>query len=267
MKTVHIYRRDDRNVGDFHCAPHRYFDLPAGPVRDIFDDPASLGQADAIIVGGGGLGRSFFAKALTQLARADRPYNLIAWGVGSDTVMDKTGAALPEDRVYDLFSPYFDAFDEVGTRSWNEARQAHRWVPCVSAMHEAFDRFRDRKPTKLIGHYQHKNFRFAPSDQMTSIMANNGNDLEQKLEFLADHEFIVSNTYHGVYWATLLGRKVLCLPFKSGLFSFRHRPAMIPTAIPNEEDLHRAQGYGNSLEDCRGANISYREHLSRTYGI
>src|SRR5690606_21033089 len=95
-----------------------------------------------------------------------------------------------------------------------------------SAMHVLFDKYRDKAPTKTVGYYQHKHSRFgAHGDGL--IMTNNGDDLESKLSFIADHEYIVSNTYHGVYWATLLNRKVLCLPFKSGLFSFKHKPLYV----------------------------------------
>jgi hypothetical protein len=267
LSIAYLYRRDDRNAGDTFCAPHLYFDLPPGAVMDIFETPDEIDDSRVLIVGGGGLGRKFFAKRLKQLARENRPYRLIAWGVGSDTVIRKDGTALPRQDSYDLFSRYFDDFDEIGIRSWSEDAQKYPWVPCVSAMHAAFDKYRDVKPTRLVGHYQHKNFPFARTEEITGLGSNNGNDLDAKLSFLADHEFIVANTYHGVYWATLLGRRVLCLPFKSGLLSFRHKPVYIDGQIPTDDDLHQARAYPDSLEMCRNANIAFRERLGATYGL
>lgn len=261
---AYVHRIDETNVGDLFCAPYLYMDIFPGRTYDILDPQLDVEGERIVVVGGGGLGRKFFAKKLKKLNRPDRPYKLIAWGVGADTVVDKSGAPLDPSGEYDLFSDFFEGFDDVGIRSWSE-HQRYRWVPCASAMHELLDKYREQTPRKLIGYYQHKHSRFDPREGEGDTMTNNGKDIESKLAFIADHEYIVSNTYHGVYWATLLGRKVLCLPFKSGLFSFKHKPAYIKNSAPSDEDLHMAVSYPDSLEECRAANISYRDYLLDKY--
>lgn len=260
---AYVHRIDNTNVGDIFCAPYRYIRVFPGASYDIFDTSWDAQKEKIIIVGGGGLGRRYFSKALKRLSYSDRPYKLVAWGVGADTVINKDGAPLDPSRDYDLYSSFFDNFDEVGTRSWS-LDQRHKWVPCVSAMHELFDKYRDKTPTRTIGYYQHKHSRFKGHGNGL-LMTNNGCDIESKLRFIADHEYIVSNTYHGVYWATLLNRKVLCLPFKSGLFSFKHKPIYISTLIPSEEELQQAVSYPSSLEECREANINYKNSLLEKY--
>lgn len=262
---AHVYRIDEKNVGDFVCPPHLYFPFASQPVYDIRRGDIDVTNEKAVIVGGGGLGRSFFRKSLQNLARSDRNYALIAWGVGSDTVIDKTGKALDPDADYDLYSPYFKGFDEVGIRTSTEPQQ-YRWVPCASCMSPLLDQYRDTKPTKRLGFYQHKHSRLKDTAGLGSVGTNNGNKLEDKLAFLADHEYIVTNTYHGVYWATLLERKVLCLPFKSGLFSYKHKPTYISTDIPQEDEIERAVIHPQSLEECRKANTDYFEYLTSKYG-
>lgn len=261
---AYVHRIDGTNVGDLFCAPYLYMNVFSGPIFDILDSSMDVSGEKVVIVGGGGLGRKFFAKQLNKLKTPARTYKLIAWGVGADTVVDKTGASLDPAGEYDLFSDFFEGFDEVGIRSWS-MDQRYRWVPCVSAMHELFDQYREKKPSRLIGYYQHKHSRFRARGKEGDIITNNGSDIKAKLAFLADHEYIVSNTYHGVYWATLLGRKVLCVPFKSGLFSFKHRPAYIKSPIPSDDDLHLAVNYPDSLEECRAANTSYRDYLLEKY--
>lgn len=261
---AYFHRLDDKNVGDLFCAPYLYFDDFPGPIYDIFDKTAELSHEKLVIVGGGGLGRNFFSKPLRRLAASDRPYKLVAWGVGADAVINKTGAALNPDGDYDLYSNFFEGFDEVGSRSFSTP-QRYRWVPCVSAMHRLLDRYRDKRPTKGIGYYQHKHSRFIPKGQRSDTETNNGGDLESKLAFIADHEYLVSNTYHGVYWATLLNRKVLCLPFKSGLFSFKHKPLYITDLNPTDDQLHDAISYPDSLEECRQANILFKNDLLEEY--
>lgn len=259
---AYVHRLDHSNVGDMFCTPHLYLNPFPGDVYDIFDNNLDLNKEKIIIVGGGGLGRKFFAKGLKKLADPQRTYKLVAWGVGADTVVDKSGAALDPAGKYDLYSNFFEGFDEVGIRSWSKD-QRYRWVPCVSAMHPLLDKYRDHKPTNLVGYYQHKHTPF--ESRHGNLMSNNGSNLEAKLAFLADHEYIVSNTYHGVYWATLLNRKVLCLPFKSGLFSFKHKPLYISTLTPSEEEMHNAASFPDSLEECRKANTDYCNYLLEKY--
>lgn len=261
---AYIHRIDDTNVGDLLSAPYLYMDIFPGQAYDIFDSTLDLNKEKIIIVGGGGLGRRFFSKALKRLASRERTYKLIAWGVGADTVINKSGLALDPTADYDLYSNLFEGFDDVGIRSWSKP-QRYRWVPCVSAMHKLFDKYRDHKPTRLIGYYQHKHSRFGSGNAQGDTMTNNGRDIESKLAFIADHEYIISNTYHGVYWSTLLNRKVLCLPFKSGLFSFKHTPTYITSTTPSEDDLHSSMSYPHSLEDCRFANVSFRDYLLDKY--
>ena len=264
-QVSYIHRIDRNNVGDVFCAPYLYMGLKEGSVTDILEAKLDHAQEGIVIVGGGGLGRRSFSKQLAALATPERKYKLIAWGVGSDTVVDRAGGLLDPARKFDLYGPYFDQFDAVGIRSWSDKGQRFQWVPCVSAMHPLLDQYRERKPGKLVGHYLHKNQRLdTPKDSTTT---NKGSDLEQKLAFIADHEYIVTNTYHGVYWATLLERKVLCLPFKSGLFSFRHKPAYIASPLPTEEDLHRAPVHAGSLEECRAANLGFLAELRTRFDI
>jgi hypothetical protein len=41
-------------------------------------------------------------------------------------------------------------------------------------------------------------------------------------------DVVVANTYHGAYWATLLGRRVIvAAPFSNKFFGFRHEPVIV----------------------------------------
>lgn len=46
------------------------------------------------------------------------------------------------------------------------------------------------------------------------------------IDFIASGETIVTSSYHGVYWAQLLGRRVICLPYNDKFETFQHRPTM-----------------------------------------
>jgi hypothetical protein len=225
--------------------------------------PATEGAC--VIVGGGGLGRETFSEALQIMQNPSRNYRLIAWGVGADLSENREGTVA--HTTADLLGSYFDGFDRVGTRIWNPEGK-HEWVPCASCLHPQIPIYRDRAPTQLIGVYQHKRVPIAfnsPDSASASTMDNSGDSIEEKLDFLSRFEYIVTNSYHGVYWATLLNRKVICVPFKSGLYSFRHRPVYINDSL-TEDHLHQAVSYPTALEECRMANLKFYTSLIEQFG-
>ena len=61
-------------------------------------------------------------------------------------------------------------------------------------------------------------------------MTNEHADMETILDFLGSGETILTSSFHGAYWGTLLGRKVLAFPFSSKFFTLKHRPKLYPVA-------------------------------------
>ena len=99
-----------------------------------------------------------------------------------------------------------------------------------------------------------------------NFMSNYGIDLDEKLNFLSNYEYIITNSYHGVYWAQLLNRKVLCFPVKSSLFNFSHKPIFI-NGIINNNLLDACKNYPNFLEECIEANLKFRKRVKELIGI
>ena len=260
-----IYRADATNVGDWWCPPFRYFPFKPGPVGDILDESFAIGPDDTLIMGGGGIGSEFFRPHLDRIRRA-RPLKTIVWGAGIDAVADKKKLLAPSN--YDLYSDYFDGFDEVGLRVHSEP-QKFRYVPCASCMNNLLFKYREAKPSQLLGFYNHKRVALSSrfNGKKVPFEDNSGSDLEPKLQFLSSFEYIVTNTYHGVYWATLLGRKVVVIPFKSGLLSFKHKPVYSWDGNLSEDMLHAARAYPGALEEARALNLRFYKDLSDKYDI
>lgn len=272
---VSVFRRDATNVGDWWSPPHKYFDL--NPVReiDLKSHEFDLPDEAVVIVGGGGLGREDFRQDMSRLCEAakSKGCKLVAWGVGAD--LPHWDFHKPVKGMF-LLADYFVGFDLVGTRVWDPA-EAEKWVPCASAMHTGFDKLREVKPDLDVVLYAHKRrkickrgignfwkknrqFLLLPPSLAIGSEDNSGNDIYSKLELMARARVVITNSYHGVYWATLLGRQVICLPFKSGLYSFRHEPAYKLGNV-TLDDLHAAPAYPDALEECRRANIHFQEKL------
>ena len=260
-----MFRRDNTNVGDWWCPPSRYFPFKAAREGDILDPDFDFSGIDTLILGGGGLGAEFFRPHLNRI-RDKNIRNTILWGVGVDTVKDPGNILPPGD--YDMYGDYFDSFDEVGIRVYSE-EQRYRYVPCASCMNNLFFKYRDIKPKKLIGFYNHIRVPLVPQDSNNklSVDDNSGNNLESKLDFLSSHEYIITNTYHGVYWATLLERKVVVIPFKSGLLYFKHQPAFCWDGKITDDVLHSARTYDGALEESRLLNLDFYKDLTDRYAI
>lgn len=280
-ETLNIFRRDRKNVGDWWSVPARYFPLRAARSFDLAD-PSSIPDVDGIyVVGGGGLGRPEFVPFLERLTRPDRPYTLVAWGVGSDSRTKRQGAVEPQDDAETLCG-YFQGFDLVGTRVWSNRGYAlpqFRWVPCASAMHPLIPELARTLPKERIGIYEHLRVPL-PAEaggrrpilgikwlrpNGFPMMTNRGTNIEEKLRFLARFEFILTNSYHGVFWATLLGRRPICYPFKNGLYSFRYAPAYVG-AEGIKTAMEAAEKYPEALDVSRDANLGFYLDLLDRYG-
>ena len=247
LRATNIYRMDETNVGDAVCSPRSYVDLP-GPVHDIVGlDTTKL--SGVVIVGGGGLIADTFAPYMSALAAArPRMSALIGWGIGESLNVDRKGGfVLPYAGA---LPAYLEAFDLLGVRDFGTP---HRWVPCASCLSDAFDRPHP-EPDKPFAIYEHK--RIPIPIEGADRRTNTGNDFIAVLDFLASAEVVVTNSYHGAYWATLLGRRVVAIPNMSKMYRFKHAPV-----IGRAQDWRKlaalAVAYPEALAECRAANLAF----------
>ncbi|BEU99984.1 hypothetical protein [Novosphingobium olei] len=252
LRVTSVYRRDETNVGDAFCAPSRYFDI-TGPEQDILELDQQ-GLSGVVIVGGGGLIAQTFAPAMTALAECrPRLDALIGWGMGESLHVDRKGGmvmpfagALPD---------YLGAYDLLGVRDFGTP---YRWTPCASCMSPEFDRVRDQ-PTKPFVIYEHKRIP-VPIDGQDRL-TNDGNDISGVLDFLASGEVVITNSYHGAYWATLLGRRVVAIPNMSKLYRLKHAPA-VGRAEHWRQLAEVAVAYPEALAECREANRAFMDDVT-----
>lgn len=251
LHATSIYRMDETNVGDAFCAPQRYCDI-SGPVRDVLDlDIANL--RGVVVVGGGGLIAETFGAAMTALAEhRPRLDALVGWGIGESLNIDrKGGMVMPH---VGKLPDYLAAFDLLGVRDFGTQ---YRWTPCASCLWPGFDRVRPA-PDKPFVIYEHK--RIAIPIEGPERLTNTGNDIESVLDFLASGEVVITNSYHGAYWATLLGRRVVAVPNMSKLYRLKHAPA-VGRAEHWRQLADLAVAYPEALTECRTANTEFLTDL------
>lgn len=232
--VVSVYRIDHSNLGDLMSAPRNYFQWLDGPRIDIFDDPTRhekvLATASLVVVGGGGLlGHcdSNIETLLDVCAGARRPPRMVFWGAGNGT--------------RDSLPPYLSRFDLVGIRDYPLARaNSVNWVPCCSALHPAFDAVADSPPTAPIHIYDahRKPVRsLLPALPPYPTTTNDARSvtMAHAVAHLANAHTVITRSYHGAYWASLLGADVQiaadALPKK--YLGLRYEPTLVGH-VPND---------------------------------
>ncbi|MEP3836350.1 MAG: polysaccharide pyruvyl transferase family protein [Algibacter sp.] len=262
--VVNIHRIDNRNIGDYFCAPHLYFDSLKNKQLDIFDYK-KLNNAvtdnwinkitnNALIIGGGGLlNRGCFEKQLHLFEQLKaKGKKTVLWGVGHNS---------KNKKEFDSITSYnidINKFGLVGVRDYS---MKATWVPCVSCLHPIFNN--SFIETEEIGIIYHK--KTIKNKQLLKKLQNypstsNTTNLEDMISFIGNSQTIVTDSYHAMYWSMLLGKKVLVIPNSSKFFDFKYKPVI--TSFNNfKNDLHKAQSYSGVLEECREINIEFSKKV------
>jgi hypothetical protein len=248
------------NIGDRECTPLRWFGDLATPDLELRDaslngpHAASL-SGETVILGGGGLllPRCWELWIAPLFERGNR---IIGWGIGHHHDNVHLGPEEPpsdwKESVHRYQRDYpLDRFELLGIRDWNVGL---RWVPDVSCMHPAFD------ASYVVDHdvvvYEHGVLEPIPLDfpKMSNV---GGTPFADVIAFLGSGSVVVTNSYHGAYWATLLGRPTLLWdPWCSKFLLLKYR---LPWVGPESWECaaRDAPVYPDALEECRAANRAY----------
>jgi hypothetical protein len=240
VKVYNVHHLATTNLGDLNAAVSKYFDLGC-EVRDIWADPPE--PESAVIYGGGGLLHECYQGIIRD--RALIPWaKTILWGIGTNT------HGVEDDPYPDWIDNCFVGMRDYGTK--------YRWVPCASCMSPLFDV--KREPSCKVVVYRHARDSVLPSinaptmENVIEDAASAEVGLERALNFLGSGHYVVTDTYHGAYWATLLGRKVILYPFATRHRKFKHKPSMLERHQDWREGRPMAKVYPEALEECREAN-------------
>ena len=262
--VVNIHRLDKTNVGDFYCAPHLYFDVLKDKALDISDFRSVSKKItdnwidkvsnNSLIIGGGGLLnlRHFDMQMKLFETLADNGKKTVLWGPGHNDV-DRSLFGKPVAYNIDI-----SKFGLAGVRDYS--RKDH-WVPCVSCMHPIFDApFEEIHDVGIIFSkktIKNKNLIDELSDFPSTSNTTNLNDM---VSFIGSTHTLVTDSYHAMYWAILLGKKVVVVPTTTKFFDFKYHP-VISTYDTFKDDLKKAQAYDGVLEECRTINRTFADKV------
>jgi len=238
---VFAHYSNTRNIGDLACAPYRYFPFPQYKVADVHR-PAPL-RGRVIVVGGGAVAQH------VERAVADDPEAIVVgWGVGDS----RHGLRTPREPPPGVAL--------YGSREWGQKGTIH--VPCVSCMSPLFDA--PPPPSRPYVLFTNAGKRIMDTypvriDGMPEL--RNHTTMEEAVAFLASGETVLTNSYHGAYWGTLLRRRVVIVnPYSSKFHNFRFQP-VIATDAGWKDAAERAIVFPQALDEARAANLAFHRRV------
>ena len=253
---INIHRINTNNSGDLQCAPYLYFkklnnyskiDITGYLSYNVFKPHLWLNsvlQNDIILGGGGLLDRLSFQHSIQMLNLLnEKGRKVIPWGVGHNN---------PSLKVSATFYNQIKKFKLIGIRDYGIS--GTDWVPCVSCMNSIFDK--DHAIKYEMGLIEHENIKISKSfEHLPSIC--NSSSFEKIIEFIGSVNILLTNSYHAMYWAMLMNKKVVVFPNSSKMLSFKYK---VPQCF-NTEDyknyINKTQVYDGLLEECREINRKF----------
>ncbi|RBA28048.1 polysaccharide pyruvyl transferase family protein [Flavobacterium tibetense] len=262
--VVNIHRIDTKNIGDYYCAPHHYFERLRGKYLDIFDYKNENEKIrsnyiedvcnKSIIVGGGGLlNRGGFEMQMKLFEKiSEKGKKIVLWGVGHN---EKSKENYGKVSKYNID---INKFGLVGTRDYSMPGE---FVPCVSCLHPIFDqKFDTKKEVGIVFHKDTLKKENITKKYQNFATSSNTSNLEDLIEFIGESENIITDSYHTMYWAMLMEKKVITIPNSSKFFDFKYQPI-----ISNFDDalnhLNKGETFSGLLEECREINMNFSEKV------
>jgi len=218
-----------------------YFDYP-----DVEHFDAKTGtfgnlppKADAYIWGGGAI--------TTKVGGANTNLDgfKIAWGIGMSykNGKQKEGTDVTPLTGYDRDATFFSL---IGSR--DDRVQGTEWVPCASCMSPLFDKEYEIKHDAVVYLNGQKVYK-------ADTVMNNRQSFEETIAFIGSGRVVLTDSYHGAYWATLLGRTAIIVnAYSSKFFQYRHQPLIVKDT---RHLMEAPRVFPEALQECRDANIQF----------
>lgn len=265
MKTIYFWFIGGENAGDFYCNPGLFYDFSQNNkynlISPIPKNKLSI-KNSIIIFGGGGI---YTNSNIEILKKIDKSNILINWGSGLNFI-DKR--KITEYYGHEITKPPFDKiFDLSGFRDFKiipmyKSNQLtnYRYLPCVSCKLDGL--LKKYKIKRKIGLVEH--MWLVPLDEFNYEKINMNltkYSIEEILKFIGESEYIITSSFHGMYWATLMNKKVIIYKcWSSKFYTFKYKPVIYSGNL--KKDLKKCKTYPKSLKECIRLNdCFYKKYL------
>ncbi len=249
---IHIY--EAQNTGEMACSPFEYFGKEFSSYYDcLCHDLRSLNLKkisanDWVILGGGGLFevREDFQQTINLIL--NRTYKVISWSCGHNH---------HNERVINSKIDY-SKFFMLTVRDFGMQNQ--EYLPCVSCMNRELEK--EAQAVRKFGIIEHLDY---PINAWEIDKISNSFSIYSITKFISESECIITNSYHCLYWASLMKKKVLLYePFSSKFSNFEFKPVLIDRNTDLNKAFDDAVIYEKSLQKCREMNENFKTKLLKT---
>ena len=266
MNKFNIYRTDTPNLGDLFSSPSLYFDylkndairldiksVMAGGVSESNSNSFDFGAGTLIVGGGGLLSNNYFTKEIDFLANYSAANLKVIWGAGQN--------AYEVNEFKDIYKSEFQdlsGFDLVGLRDYPTK---YPWVPCASCLHPIFKEHDISPLHDVVSYLHHDTLKYVDLvNDLPNVMFNDNSDFRAVINHIKSGATLLTNSYHGAYWAQLLGRKVIAFPTSSKMYHFRFP---LPMCSPLEWRRNLIFGYvaDEALDSSIEANLNFSKKV------
>jgi hypothetical protein len=295
-KCYVVHRVDKNNVGDMASNPLQYFMKKSEyNVVDVTDISFTFFEDRPVVVGGGGLiANEFMDDAIRDLTISSDINQMLnlgneLWKHSSaanksvrDEFFSKINPIIKEyvDKLESKKSPriiwgaghngdyqrklrgkleypnWIRNFDLIGVRDYG---QEYEWTPCASCMHPALRKSYSIKNDVIW--FEHKKQLIKSTEfgkDPIPRFINSGDNIDQTIELLGSANTVITNSYHGAYWATLLGKKVIVVEAWSSKFNaLKHAPYFLGKGDNWKDVVNAVPVYSNALDECINATENY----------
>ncbi|GAA2224598.1 hypothetical protein GCM10010413_18260 [Promicromonospora sukumoe] len=236
-------------------------------------------QGKLVIVGGSGLVGPGRFETCVESIFAQRPASVALWGIGHNyqegVQLDPTTGwrrRVLKDGVTRIWPEWLGKADVVGVRDWDAGMP---WVPCASCMLPAFDLLREREPEHefvVLNHYERGIDTSRPLATGADFehITNNTEDILETLTRLASAKVVVSNSYHALYWALMLGRGAVSVAPNSTRFHGFRWPVSYASQADWPSAVEHARPAPEALGQARAANVEMSRRvlqIGRSLGL
>lgn len=248
-----VHRKPNNNVGDVFSNPSRYFNLGDVNSEELLGNISPITN-NILVIGGGGLIHKRFSKDIQKLI-SKNPMHTVLWGIGHNF-----GARHAEKQGKDVYYPnWIKQCSLVGIRDWIKGHY-DTYLPCVSCMHPAFNiNYKVRHDVVYFTHAYKTRFE---NPNAYPHMSNNHMNIDNVIAFLGSANTVVTDSYHGAYWAQLLGKNVQVASWSVKFNHFKYPVHIIdninqPFKLVNNKTTE-------ALEDAKHLNIQfYKKYVDK----
>ena len=262
MNNIYFINCKGTNAGDAYCSPLLYYNFNTNieHLSFIKEKNKILNIKESILIFGGGgildtntIHNSFYKKI-------DKSNICIHWGSGSNGLNINNINWKINNNEINYKKDILENFKIIGRRDYiNNYLPNHEYVPCVSCKLEGLiKKYEIKRRVGILEHMFLHKIKLKYSKITMNLKKYN---IDQIIKFIGESDVIFTSSYHGMYWATLMNKKVIIKTNWSDKFDyFKYKPVIYSGDI--EKDIEKAKTYPKSLEECIKLNDNFYKKIN-----